>query len=77
MPVTSVSGGLSDKPIHAKVYGRLFQEQAEFLIANATEIEHSQAWKTAYIDTLKGAKTKGLKALGLGESLSGRAFPCG
>jgi len=32
---------------------RLFQERAEFVIGDPTEIARPQAWKTAYVDTLK------------------------
>jgi hypothetical protein len=56
---------------------RLFQEQAEFVIGDPTEIERPQAWKTAYVGTLKDGKTKGFWALMLATAFRGRAIPCG
>ena len=56
---------------------RLFQEQAEFVIGDPTEIERPQAWRTAYVGTLKDGKTKGFWALLLGTPYRGRVIPCG
>ena len=56
---------------------RLFQEQAEYVIGDPTEIERPQAWKTAYVGTLKDGKTKGFWALVLATPYRGRAIPCG
>jgi hypothetical protein len=56
---------------------RLFQEQAEYVIGDPTEIERPQAWKTAYVGTLKDGKTKGFWALLLATPYRGRAIPCG
>ena len=56
---------------------RLFQEEAEFVIGDPTEIERSQAWKTEYVGTLKDGKTKGFWALILATPYRGRAIPCG
>ena len=56
---------------------RLFQEQAEFVLGDPTEIERPQAWKTAYVGTLKDGKTKGFWALVLATPYRGRAIPCG
>ena len=56
---------------------RLFQEDAEFVIGDPTEIERPQAWKTAYVGTLKDGKTKGFWALVLATPYRGRAIPCG
>jgi hypothetical protein len=56
---------------------RLFQEQAEFVIGDPTEVERPQAWKTEYVGTLKDGKTKGFWALLLGTPYRGRAIPCG
>lgn len=56
---------------------RLFQEEAEFVIGDPTEIERPQAWKTEYVGTLKDGKTKGFWALVLGTPYRGRAIPCG
>jgi len=38
---------------------RLFQEQAEYVIGDPTEIERPQARKTEYVGTLKDGKTRG------------------
>jgi hypothetical protein len=56
---------------------RLYQEQAEFMIGDPTEIERAQAWKTEYVGTLKDGKTKGFWALVLATPFRGRAIPCG
>ena len=56
---------------------RLFQEAAEFVIGDPTEIERPQAWKTEYVGTLKDGKTKGFWALILATPYRGRAIPCG
>lgn len=56
---------------------RLFQERAEFVIGDPTQIERPQAWKTEYVGTLKDGKTKGFWALLLGSAYRGRAIPCG
>lgn len=56
---------------------RLFQEDAEFVIGDPTEIERPQAGKTAYVGTLKDGKTKGFWALVLATPYRGRAIPCG
>lgn len=60
-----------------EVLWRLFQEQAEFVIADPTEIARPQAWKTEHVGTLKDGKTKGFWALVLGTAYRGRAIPCG
>jgi len=56
---------------------RLFQEQASYVIGDPTEIERPQAWKTAYVGTLKDGKTKGFWAMMLATAYRGRAIPCG
>lgn len=56
---------------------RLFQEDADFVIGDPTEIERRQAWKTEYVGTLKDGKTKGFWALILATPFRGRAIPCG
>jgi hypothetical protein len=56
---------------------RLFQEQAEFVIGDPTEIERPQAWKTDYVGTLKDGKPRGFWALVLATAYRGRAIPCG
>ena len=56
---------------------RLFQEEAEFVIGDPTEIERPQAWKTAYVGKLKDGKTRGFWVLILATPYRGRAIPCG
>lgn len=56
---------------------RLFQEQAEFVIGDPTEIERPQARRTEYVGTLKDGKTKGFWVLLLATPYRGRAIPCG
>ena len=56
---------------------RLFQEDAEFVIGDPTEIERSQAWKTGYVGTLPDGQTKGFWVLLLATPYRGRAIPCG
>jgi hypothetical protein len=56
---------------------RLFQEEAEFVIGDPTEIERPHAWKTDYVGKLKDGKTRGFWALILATPYRGRAIPCG
>ena len=56
---------------------RLLREEAEYVIGDPTEIERLQAWKTAYVGTLKDGKSKGFWALVLATPYRGRAIPCG
>lgn len=56
---------------------RLFQEDAEFVIGDPTEIERPHAWKTEYVGKLKDGKTRGFWALILATAYRGRAIPCG
>jgi len=56
---------------------RLFQEDAEFVIGDPTEIERPDARKTEYVGTLKDGKTRGFWALMLATPYRGRAIPCG
>ncbi len=65
----------AEDPRH--VLWRLFQEEAEFVIGDPTEIERPHAWKTEYVGTLKDGKTKGFWALVLATPYRGRAIPCG
>ena len=60
-----------------EILWRLFQEQAEFVIGDPTEIERPQAWKTPYVGVLKDGKTKGFWILLLATPYRGRAIPCG
>lgn len=56
---------------------RLFQEDAEFVIGDPTEIERPQAWRTEYVGKLRDGKTRGFWALILATPYRGRAIPCG
>ena len=56
---------------------RLFQEDAEFVIGDPTEIERPHAWKTDYVGKLKDGKTRGFWTLILATPYRGRAIPCG
>jgi hypothetical protein len=56
---------------------RLFQEKAEFVIGDPTEIERPHAYKTEYVGKLKDGKTRGFWAFILATPYRGRAIPCG
>ena len=56
---------------------RLFQEAADFVIGDPTEIERPQAWKTPYVGKLKDGKRRGFWAMVLATPYRGRAIPCG
>ncbi|MBT3189218.1 MAG: hypothetical protein HN736_07415 [Anaerolineae bacterium] len=58
------------------VLHQLFNEDAEFVIGDPTEIERAGARKTDYVGTLKDGKTKGFWMLTLATPLRGRALPC-
>lgn len=53
----------------------LFNEGADFVIGDPTEIERPNAEKTAYVGTLKDGQTKGFWMLTLATPLRGRAIP--
>jgi hypothetical protein len=53
----------------------LFNEEADFVIGDPTEIERPHAEKTSYVGTLKDGKTKGFLMLTLATPLRGRALP--
>ena len=53
----------------------LFNEEAEFVIGDPTEIERPNAWKTEYVGTLKDGKTKGFWMLTFATAIRGRAIP--
>lgn len=53
----------------------LFNEEADFVIADPTEIERPQADQTEYVGTLKDGQTKGFWMLTLATPLRGRAIP--
>jgi hypothetical protein len=58
-----------------KALNRLFMEEAEFVIADPTEIERAQAKKTDYVGLLKDGKTLGFQTLVMGVPYRGRAMP--
>ena len=53
----------------------LFNEEAEFVIGDPTEIERPHAYKTEYVGTLKDGETKGFWMLTLATPVRGRAIP--
>lgn len=53
----------------------LFNEAAEFVIADPTEIERPHANRTQYVGRLKDGETKGFWMLTLATPLRGRAIP--
>lgn len=53
----------------------LFNEEADFVIGDPTEIERPHAHKTGYVGTLKDGKTKGFWMMTLATPLRGRAIP--
>ena len=59
-----------------EVLQRLFNEEAEFVIGDPTEIERPGAKKTKYVGTLSDGQTKGFWMLSLATPLRGRALPC-
>jgi len=59
-----------------KVLRCLFNEEAEFVIGDPTEIERPGAKKTDYVGTLSDGRTKGFWMLTLATPLRGHAIPC-
>lgn len=55
---------------------RLYQEDAEFVIGDPTEMERYKAPKTPYVGTLKDGKTAGYWLLVLSTPFRGRSLPC-
>jgi len=53
----------------------LFNEEADYVIGDPTEIERPHAINTAYVGTLKDGETKGFWMLTLATPLRGRAIP--
>jgi hypothetical protein len=53
----------------------LFNEEADFVIGDPTEIERPHADKTGYVGTLMDGQTKGFWMLTLATPLRGRAIP--
>ena len=60
-----------------QVLGRLFREQAPFVIGDPTEMPRAQAKRTEYVGTLSDAETKGYWLMLLATPYHGRAIPCG
>jgi hypothetical protein len=59
-----------------KALKRLYQEDAEFVIGDATEMERYKAPKTSYVGTLSDGKTAGYWLLVLSTPFRGRSLPC-
>jgi Transposase DDE domain len=55
---------------------RLFQDDAEFVIGDVTEMPRPQAYKTSYVGTLSDGETHGYWLLVLATPFRGRAVPC-
>jgi len=55
---------------------RLYQEDAEYVIGDVTEMERYKAPKTPYVGTLKDGKTAGYWLLVLSTAFRGRSLPC-
>lgn len=53
----------------------LFNDEADFVIGDPTEIERPHAYKTEYVGTLMDGETKGFSMLTLATPLRGRAIP--
>jgi hypothetical protein len=60
-----------------EVLGRLFREQALFVIGDPTEMPRPRARRTEYVGTLSDAETSGYWLLLLATPYHGRAIPCG
>jgi hypothetical protein len=55
---------------------RLYQEDAEFIIGDPTEMERCKAPKTSYVGTLSDGKTAGYWIMVLSTPFRGRSLPC-
>jgi hypothetical protein len=55
---------------------RLYQEDAEFVIGDPTEMERYRAPKTSYVGTLSDGKTPGYWLMVLSTPFRGRSLPC-
>jgi hypothetical protein len=55
---------------------RLYQEEAEFVIGDPTEMERYKAPKTSYVGTLRDGKTPGYWLMVLSTPFRGRSLPC-
>lgn len=54
---------------------RLYDEEAEFILGDPTEMERYKAPKTAYVGTLKDGETPGYLLMVLATAFRGRAIP--
>jgi len=59
-----------------KLLMRLYQEDAEFIIGDPTEMERYKAPKTPYVGTLSDGKTAGYWLMVLSTPFRGRSLPC-
>jgi len=59
-----------------KLLMRLYQEDAEFIIGDATEMERYKAPKTSYVGILSDGKTAGYWLMVLSTPFRGRSLPC-
>ena len=59
-----------------KLLMRLYQEDAEFIIGDPTEMERYKAPKTPYVGTLSDGKTTGYWLMVLSTPFRGRSLPC-
>jgi hypothetical protein len=55
---------------------RFYQEDAEFMIGDPTEMERYRAPKTSYVGTLSDGKTAGYWLMVLSTPFRGRSLPC-
>lgn len=55
---------------------RLFQEEAQFVIGDPTEMPRPEAKRTEYVGTLKDGSTRGYWMMKLATPYRGRAIPC-
>jgi hypothetical protein len=55
---------------------RFYQEEAEFMIGDATEMERYRAPRTSYVGTLSDGKTAGYWLMVLSTPFRGRSLPC-
>jgi hypothetical protein len=59
-----------------KLLMRLYQEEAEFIMGDPTEMERYKAPKTPYVGTLSDGKTAGYWLMVLSTPFRGRSLPC-
>jgi hypothetical protein len=59
------------------VLGRLYQEQAPFVIGDPTEMPRPQAYRTSYVGKINDGETRGYWLFLLATPYRGRTLPCG